>query len=107
MPELSELDLLDFFETEPERDEYLLAYTVGEPTGIQLRFRFNPIEQYVQTELLHNGDKVVTASHEGSARMWIEGSDLRAEFPHRDTVVRLDVSVRPRVRVEWVGLKTA
>jgi hypothetical protein len=107
MTDMSELELLEFFEVEPERDEYLLTYTVGTGDNLQLLFRYNPIENYIETTLKAAGEKVMTTSHDAVSRMWIDGATLNAEFSFRDHNVRLGVSVRPKIHVEWVGLRTA
>ena len=107
MTDVSELDLLAFFEVEPERDEYLLTYTVGTSSELQLLFQYNPIENYIQTTLKVAGEKLMTVSHDAVSRMWIDGAALGAEFAYRDHTVRLTLSVRPRIHVEWVGLRTA
>ena len=107
MSELSELELLGFFEVEPERDEFLLKYAVGDCSGVNLLFLYNPVEKYIQTTLRYGSDEVMAVSCDTISRAWIDGRVLHAEFTYTGGVVRLELAVRPKLRINWVGLRIA
>lgn len=107
MTDISELDLLELFEVEPARDGYLLTYKVGSTGGVELLFLYNPIEQYIQTTLKHRGNEVMTTSCDTISRLWIDGNVLGAEFSYKGGQVQLELTVRPKLHVKWIGLRTA
>lgn len=101
----SDLELLEFFETEPDIEADIRTYNARDPSGATLAFSFNVYDDSVQTRLKQDERTVLVASHECLSRMWIEDGMLHAECESAEYRITLTIALRPLVRVEWSGLR--
>lgn len=102
----SELDLLEFFETEPNVEGDVLTYHVQDSSGATLAFSFNTSDDSVQTLLKFDGRIVSLTSHECLTRMWIDRATLHAEIENGGYRITLSMALRPLIQIEWFGLRT-
>ncbi|MCG6154169.1 hypothetical protein [Rubinisphaera margarita] len=102
----SELDLLEFFETEPKVEGDVQTYQVQDSSGATLAFSFDTSDDSVQT-LLKCDERIVSLiSHECLTRMWIDGATLHAELENSGYRISLSLVLRPLVQIKWSGLRT-
>ncbi len=106
---LDELELLEFFGTEPvERavEDGYWSYESSDSRGVTLRFSFNLIERSVQTQLSIYGSPIATVSHEAADRMLVRNGTLRCEFSTRGERTTLEVETGASLSVTWSSLRT-
>lgn len=106
---LSELELLEFFGTDPNersKDGYY-CYVVADARGVTLRFSFHVLERSVQTVLLIDGASLCSVSHESATRMRVREGALWCEFLSADSKANLAVELHPHISVRWSSLRTA
>ncbi|QDT44771.1 hypothetical protein Pan241w_48870 [Gimesia alba] len=102
----TDLELLEFFEIEPNREGDVLTYYSKDSSGMTLTFSFNPYDGSVQTILKFEGRVISLVCHEGLTRMWIEDTTLRAEFERDDYRTNMSIVQSPFLQVEWSGIRT-
>tara|TARA_R110002111_G_C5992679_1_gene372161 strand:+ start:531 stop:854 length:324 start_codon:yes stop_codon:yes gene_type:complete len=102
----SDLDLLEFFEAEPNIDGDIQTYHAQDSSGAAIAFSFNTSDDSVQTLLKHDERIVSLTSHECLTRMWIDGETLHAEVESVSYRIRFSMVLRPFVRIEWSGIRT-
>jgi hypothetical protein len=103
-----DLELLEFFESEPiesvPSDGYW-CYEFTDENGLGIRLSCNALAKSVQTVLLVNGREIETVVHEGAEEMKIENGALQCSFA-LDQLTQLEIKVRPDVAVQWSSLRT-
>ncbi|MDB4953966.1 MAG: hypothetical protein JWO36_1535 [Myxococcales bacterium] len=105
----SELELSEFFETDPiERspEDGYWCYEVIDRNGVKLRFSFNLYERSVQTVIETGGTLLACISHEGATELQCTGAVLHGQFRTNDSKATLTLVVRDAVRVDWSTLRT-
>ncbi len=103
-----DLELLEFFESEPTESEPSDGYWCYEFTdgiGLGIRLSCNALAKSVQTVLLVGGREVETVVHEGAEEMKIEGGVLKCSFS-LNQLTQLEIKVRPNITVQWSSLRT-
>jgi hypothetical protein len=89
-------------------EEWVHVYEAHDQSGAVLRFSFHSLDGSVQTELNIGGHTLVTVVHESCRRMWIANekgiSQLCCDFQGSKDV-QLRLSIRPRLIVNWSGLR--
>ena len=104
----SELELLEFFESEPLESEPgngFWCYEFEDSKGITVRLSCDSHAKSVQTVLLTRGEVVSTVVHEGAEQMEIDHNVLRCSFLLK-RATQLEITVQPRVSVNWTSLRT-
>lgn len=101
----SRLDLLVFFAAEPIIEDDIHTYQVQDSSGVVLVFTFDESDQSVQTVVKQDERIVSLTSNECMTRMWIDGETFRADFECNGYRTRLELMVRPFVKVEWSGIR--
>lgn len=103
----SDLDLLEFFESEPvefaPKDGYW-CYEFTDSYKVSVRLSCNVLEKSVQTVLLVNGDEVETVVHEGAQELTIVDHKLCGRFDLGSDSL-LIVQLKPRVSIRWSSLR--
>ncbi len=104
----SELEFLEFFLVEPEKQDTLYFYNVTDSRKVNLVFSFDVMNNSIQTVLRIKGTEVSSVIMEGLRRIWIDNTNkdkpyLRAKFLDKD-VIKLNLSVKPQIQVDWSGL---
>lgn len=104
----SDLELLEFFESEPIESEPSDGYWCYEFTdgyGLGVRLSCNALAKSVQSVLLVGGREVETVAHEGAEEMKIVDGSLRCSFA-LNQLSQLEIRVRPAITVHWSSLRT-
>jgi hypothetical protein len=104
-----ETEMLEFFGSDPvEKDQAngFWSYEFTDKLGVSLGFSLNRFERSVQTVLVLDGKKVVSVSHEGAVRLWIESAVLVCTFKYIGAEARLVVSLQDGIRLDWASLRT-
>ena len=102
-----DLELLEFFESEPIESEHSDGFWCYEHTdgdGVTLRLSCNALAKSVQTDLLVGGREVASVVHEGAEVMKIENGVLQCSFVIGE-LTQLELQVRPNVAVKWSSLR--
>lgn len=106
-----ELELLEFFGTEPTdavpNDGYW-SYAFTDANGTTLKFSVNAHERSVQTSVWYAEQESVVLSCEGATSLHVSGNAenavLRGEFQTEDSQTTLEIRLHPRVSVRWALL---
>lgn len=106
LPNASDQELLEFFWCDPVQIDSVVAYTVTDQRGIELRFSFDIDEGSIQTTLSLDGEMLEVVSHERLAHFRIFENRLIARCEYADGTVKLEITVRPNISVRWWGLIT-
>ncbi len=105
-----ELDLLEFFESEPVEctptDGYW-CYQVTDQRGVTLRFSFDKYQRSVQTVVSAGGTPVATVVQEGAELMRVAGDQLTCDFAYRGGKATLAVTLGAALSIHWSSLQTA
>ena len=100
----NELEFLEFFECESEKDDDVEVYKYSDSSGISIVFSYNPFEDWAKTQLLFR-DRVVSAVLvEGLKEMKVRDGSLSARFEVPDLDTTLTIKTKPFIEVEWNGL---
>lgn len=103
----SELELLEFFCVEPERDGDVFVFQVSDSAGVTLRFSFDVIAGSVQSIVGLNSATTSMVCHECLQRIWIADQTLHGEFAYGNGNVTLTLKLHPRIQIAWTGLRTS
>jgi hypothetical protein len=103
-----EFELIEFFESESidsaPSDGYW-CYEFTDKNGVTLQLTFNIFESYVQTSFFLNNNPIDVVRCENITHLIIEHDCLRGEFCNREMDLRLELRLRPRIKVIWSLLK--
>lgn len=106
-----DLELLEFFESEPIEyapEDGLYVYEVTDQLGVHLVFSFNDVEGSVQARLLMQGNDVALFSQEGAKKLTIEDDDsghyIRCQFDIDGASSDAQIQINPYISVKWVTL---
>ncbi len=75
------------------------AYGFEDKYSNRVILSFNAHEQSLQTRIIASGVPLATVSAEGLRRLWLDESEVRAEFERKDLALVLRVS--PSLDVRW------
>ncbi|MFN7811618.1 MAG: hypothetical protein ACK5SI_03015 [Planctomycetia bacterium] len=103
----SDLELLEFFESEPVEvvpEDGYWCYEFADGYNVGVRLSCNVLEKSVQTVLLVNGDEIETVVYEGAEELTILEHELHARFD-LGSDSRLVVQLKPRVTIRWSSLR--
>ena len=99
-------DALDsFFAAEASCEDDVRIYAATDESGIELRFSYNLCDNSIQTWLGRGGVCLAVVCNERLARMWLYRDTLQAECDYEGGRVRLVLTIRPRIEVQWHGLE--
>lgn len=102
-----ELELLEFFESEPVEvipEDGYWCYEFTDNYSVGIRVSCNILEKSVQTVLLINGEVVETVVHEGAEELTIRENGLHGRFD-LGSDSRLVIQLKPRVTIRWSSLR--
>lgn len=102
-----ELDLLEFFESEPIKsnpNDGFWCYEFTDERGICIRVSWDIFEQSIQTIIISNGEPIETVVHEGAKELRISYSKLEGYFD-LGADLRLVIQLKPKISVQWSGLR--
>ncbi len=104
----SELEFLEFFLVEPEKQDTVYSYDVTDSRGVNLIFSFDVMTDSIQTVLKIKGSEIAIIVIEGLEKILIDNTNrdkpfLRAEFFNKN-IVKLNLAVQPDIKVNWSGL---
>ncbi|WP_180145989.1 hypothetical protein [Desulfoluna butyratoxydans] len=106
-----EIELLEFFESEPIEsypNDGFWSYERGDINGALLRLSFNIIEKSIQSSLYLNGDEVMSVSYEGVNKIDIIEEKgvkiLKCECGSLISKTTLKVFFEPKLYIEWQSL---
>ncbi len=95
----TELELLEFFLVEPEKQGAIYFYDISDSRGVNLIFSFDTIMGSIQSMIKIKGVEVATVIMEDVERIWIDDNDaakpyLRAEF-NGDKRIKMNLVILP------------
>lgn len=106
-----ELELLEFFESEPIDylpEDGLYVYEFTDQNGVHLIFSFNDVEGSVQARLLIQENNIALFSQEGAEKLTIKndasGNYLHCQFDIDGASADAQIRISPYISIKWSTL---